>query len=145
MIILILLVLLALDQSAKIMARRKNENLIRTIRRMPGCEFRYVENRGFLLHAFERLGTNRIAWIHGLIITGFSCLLLYFFPEGFDTMEKAGVLLLYAGGLGNGFDRWIRKSVTDFLWIRRLKVIVNLADLYLFGGCILLILWGLNG
>mgnify|MGYP000442278232 CR=1 FL=1 len=140
-----LFILLILDQGTKAFARRRQPLLVGFCQTIPGCDFRYIENRGFLLHIFSRLGSKRIAWIHGLIITGFSCFLIYSFSKGFDTMEKAGVLLLYAGGLGNGIDRWFRGSVTDFLLIRRLKIIANLADLYLFAGSILLILWGLSG
>ncbi len=142
---ILLFILLALDQGTKHLARRKNPLLFRLSEQMPGCGFRHIENRGFLLHTLSRLGPKRIAWIHGIIITGFSCFLIYSFSKGFDTMEKAGVLFLYAGGLGNGIDRWFRGSVTDFLWIRKLRVVVNLADLYLFGGSIILILWGLIG
>lgn len=139
MVPILLFLLLLLDQGSKRLARRKNQKLKALSESMPGCGFLLKENRGFLLHALERLGAKRIAWIHAIIITGFSCFLVCFFPQGFDTMEKTGVLLLYAGGIGNGLDRWFRGSVTDFLWIRKLKIVVNFADLYLFAGVIIIL------
>lgn len=144
MVSILLFLLLILDQGSKRLARQESQKIKTLCETMPGCGFMLKENRGFLLHSLERLGSKRIAWIHAIIITGFSCFLVCFFPEGFDTMEKAGVLLLYAGGLGNGLDRWFRGSVTDFLWIRKLKIVVNFADLYLFAGSIIIIIGGIG-
>lgn len=145
MIPLLLFLLLAIDQALKGLARKKHACLLHACRRVPACGFLHKENRGFLLQSFTRLGSRRIAWIHAGIITVFSCFLICFFPQGFDTMEKAGMLFLFAGGIGNGLDRWFRGSVTDFLWIKPLKIVVNLADLYLLTGTIILILWGVVG
>lgn len=136
--------LLALDQGLKRAAREKKSWLNRGLSLLPGIQFMYRENSGFLLSSFQKIGSSRIAWIHGLIITGFSCFLLYFFNTGFGTMEKVGLIVLYAGGVGNGLDRIFRKKVTDFIHLRRLKIVVNLADLYLIIGSAITIIGGMS-
>ncbi len=137
-------VLIALDQGTKRAARSQNYRLKASISFLPGIGFQYRENYGFLLNSFEKIGPRIIAWIHGLIITGFSCFLLCFFDTGFGTMEKTGLIILYAGGVGNGIDRIFRGKVTDFIHLRRLKIVVNLADLYLIIGSAIMIIGGMN-
>jgi signal peptidase II len=137
-------ILLILDQVIKWAARRQSQGLKRMISRLPGLGFQYRENHGFLLNSFEKIGPRFIAWIHGLIITGFSCFLLYFFDSEFGTIEKMGLMILYAGGVGNGIDRIFRGKVTDFIHLRRLKIVVNFADLYLVIGSAILIIGGMN-
>ncbi|BES65199.1 hypothetical protein SANA_16380 [Gottschalkiaceae bacterium SANA] len=137
-------VLLILDQVIKWAARRQSQGLKTMISRLPCLGFQYRENHGFLLNSFEKIGPRFIAWIHGLIITGFSCFLLYFFDSEFGTIEKMGLMILYAGGVGNGIDRIFRGKVTDFIHLRRLKIVVNFADLYLVIGSAILIIGGMN-
>ena len=136
--------LATLDQGTKRIARRPNERLKKMLAKLPGIEFQYRENHGFMLNSLEKIGPRFIAWIHGLIITGFSCFLLCFFDSGFGTMEKLGLIILYAGGIGNGIDRIFRGKVTDFIHLKRLKIIVNFADLYLVIGSAILIIGGMN-
>jgi len=137
-------VLLILDQAIKRAARSQSHRLEKMICRLPGLGFQYRENHGFLLNSFEKIGPRFIAWIHGLIITGFSCFLVYFFDSEFGTIEKVGLMVLYAGGVGNGIDRIFRGKVTDFIHLRRLKIVINLADLYLVIGGAILIIGGMN-
>ena len=136
--------LTALDQETKRLARRSDKRLKKMLSKLSGIELQYRENHGFLLNSFEKIGPRLIAWIHGLLITGFSCFLLYFFDSGFGTMEKVGLIVLYAGGIGNGIDRIFRGKVTDFIHLKGLKIVVNLADLYLVIGSAILIIGGIN-
>ncbi len=136
--------LIVLDQGMKRAARNQKGWLNKSLSLFPGIGFQYRENRGFLLNSFQNIGRVKIAWIHGLIVTGFSCFLLYFFDTGFDTMEKVGLIILYAGGVGNGIDRIFRGKVTDFILLPRLKIVVNLADLYLIIGSAIMIIGGMG-
>lgn len=136
--------LLALDQGMKRAARQQRAWLKKLLSSCLSLGFTYRENHGFLLNSFEKIGPRVIAWIHGLIITGFSCFLLYFFDTGFGTMEKVGLVILYAGGVGNGIDRIFRGKVTDFIHLRRLKIVINLADLYLIIGSAITIIGGMS-
>lgn len=91
--------------------------------------------------------TPTLGWAVGLL--GLAVLLgLTWASRGGPGRAGCGLALLWAGGLSNALERLFLGSVTDFLLVplRRLPLVplsglyLNLADLWLFFGAVLLLL-----
>jgi signal peptidase II len=139
----VLLVVLALDQATKLLARKH-------LAYQPGRSYlggvarlEYAENRG----AFLSLGANLPAgWREGLL-TGLNILLVVgltiYLVRGKDLARwpTLALALLISGGLGNLIDRVVRGgAVVDFMILGIGPVrtgVFNVADLCLTTGAIL--------
>ncbi|MEP7010809.1 MAG: signal peptidase II [Acidobacteriota bacterium] len=139
----VLLVVLALDQATKVLARMH-------LAQSPGRSYlggvarlEYAENRG----AFLSLGANLPSgWREGLL-TGLNVLLVvgltFYLIRGKDLTRwpTLALALLISGGLGNLIDRVIRGgAVVDFMILGIGPVrtgVFNVADLCLTTGAIL--------
>jgi signal peptidase II len=69
-------------------------------------------------------------------------LVLYGRTSPYNRVTRLGMILLFAGGLGNLIDRLLLGAVTDFISILWLPVL-NIADLYVLTGLVALI-WGVD-
>jgi len=138
----VLLVVLALDQATKLLARR---HLVYEPRSYLGgiARLEYAENRG----AFLSLGANLPAgWREGLL-SGLNVLLVVgltvYLVRGRDLgrWPTLALALLISGGLGNLIDRVMRGgAVIDFMILGIGPVrtgVFNVADLCLTTGAIL--------
>lgn len=147
----VLLVVLALDQATKLLARKylayePGRSYLGGIARLE-----YAENRG----AFLSLGADLPAgWREG-ILSGLNVLLVvglaYYLIRGRDLSRwpTFALALLISGGLGNLIDRLFRGgAVIDFmiLGVGPLRTgVFNIADLCLTTGAILFAFTGASG
>ncbi len=143
LLVVVLLVVLALDQATKLLARKH-------LAQGPGRSYlggiarlEYAENRG----AFLSLGANLPAgWREGLL-SGLNVLLVvgltFYLVRGRDLgrWPTFALALLISGGLGNLIDRVVRGgAVVDFMILGIGPVrtgVFNVADLCLTTGAIL--------
>lgn len=61
-------------------------------------------------------------------------------------MEKLALTLTLAGGISNIYDRMVRGYVVDYFsirWKALKKVVLNLGDLFVFAGAVLVVILGL--
>ncbi len=124
---ILILVLFMVDIYTKIIAEKKLKYQPRSY--FGGkIQFYYVRNFGI---AFNRLNhkKNFILMCNFVLLFYIGYLLLV------SPMNKTGLALVLAGGLGNTLNRLIRGYVIDFLYfsIKGFPVF-NLADFYIFGG-----------
>lgn len=119
---MILLSLLVLDQFSKF--------IVRKFIAFNPCNPPGLDDTIGIVNVSNTEGNNlRMALIQSVIITCLFCFRMR------KTSPIAGGLYL-AGSLGNGFDCFFRRSVTDFLLVRFKGVegIANLADIMIFLG-----------
>jgi len=137
MIYLFLLILVVLDQYTKSYARIQLKGKSR--KRLGPLKLAYVENRGGAM-GFLKKHPRILAFLHtGTLILVLS---LYLYEKKAFTGKAFGYLLIFTGGLGNLIDRIKRGYVIDFYSFPYLRLpYFNLADLYVFIGLILILLY----
>ncbi len=121
------LVLFIVDIYTKIIAEKKLKYQPRSY--FGGkLQFYYVRNFGI---AVNRLNHKK----NFILVCNFVLLFYIGYLLLFSPMNKTGLALVLAGGLGNTLNRLIRGYVIDFLYfsIKGFPVF-NLADFYIFGG-----------
>ena len=137
--ILIIVLCIAADQLTKICAAAN----LKDISTLPIIEnifhFTYVENRGA---AFGMLADNR--WVF-LILSSLTiiCLIVFMFvSKPKCKMERVGLALILAGGIGNMIDRVFLGYVIDFIDFYSIwNYVFNIADSCVCIGVALLILY----
>ena len=105
---------------------------------MPGfLGFTYVQNTGAAFSSFE--GQQ---WLFALVFVVFTTLVLveYFKkPMPFTKFERVLIAAIYGGGLGNMIDRVRLGYVVDMLKTEFMDFpVFNVADCFITGGCVLL-------
>ena len=137
--ILVILAVVGLDQWTKLLALSH----LRQVKTFPLIEnilhFTYVENRGA---AFGMLADNR--WVF-LILSSLTiiCLIVFMFvSKPKCKMERVGLALILAGGIGNMIDRVFLGYVIDFIDFYSIwNYVFNIADSCVCIGVALLILY----
>ncbi len=97
----------------------------------------YIENRGA---AFGLLEDQR--WIFLSVVAVFLVALYWYWKkiQTFPSYAKLGIGMLLGGAIGNGLDRFIQHSVTDFFDFR-IWPIFNIADIGICVGMALVIIY----
>lgn len=135
-IILIPVSILAfIDQITKWLAKAKltQTNYIAIIEEK--LELMPVFNTGFAFGFKDHLPSYML-----IVITLITLVVLYavYKHDSKNKVNKIAFVFLFAGGIGNGFDRIVFQKVTDFIMINRFMAF-NLADLYMLIGLMILI------
>ncbi|NLC78647.1 MAG: signal peptidase II [Ruminococcaceae bacterium] len=137
----IILILVALDRAAKIVAEGLlvGKGAVEFIPNILG--FRLLENgnTGAAFGLFSG-GTVVLSVVTFIVVA----LLLYvlFFKKFSSKLLRAAVILITAGGIGNLYDRIVYGAVTDFLEFRFMSFpIFNVADCFVTIGCGLMLLY----
>ena len=99
----------------------------------------YVQNTGAAFSSFE--GQQ---WLFAVVFIVFTALVLveYFKkPMPFTKFERVLIAAIYGGGVGNMIDRFRLGYVVDMIQTEFMDFpVFNVADCFITGGCILLIL-----
>ena len=91
----------------------------------------YVENKGIAFNLLEN--KKRLILISNFLLLSY-ILYLYFTSEN----SKIPLILIFSGGFGNFFDRFIRGYVIDYIYFNLKKFpVFNLSDFYIIIGAIL--------
>ena len=91
----------------------------------------YVENKGIAFNLLEN--KKRLILISNFLLLSY-ILYLYFTSEN----SKIPLVLIFSGGFGNFFDRFIRGYVIDYIYFNLKKFpVFNLSDFYIIIGAIL--------
>ncbi len=73
------------------------------------------------------------------------CYQFFKYNKIFKPIKKTGYIFVIGGGAANIIERFHKKSVTDFLYIKYKKLpIFNVADLFIFAGIFFLIFFNKN-
>lgn len=125
---------LAIDRISKAFVMRMNLGEILEV--IPGIlNFRYTRNHGA---AFGFWGEHRVFLIVVALLVCAAVLAVLFRFEKMPRPMRAGLWLIFAGGLGNVFDRIAYGFVVDFLDLAFFNFpIFNLADTCITIGAIL--------
>lgn len=136
----IVIVLVVLDQITKLLARMylQGNGEIPIINGL--ISFVYVENRGAAYGIFQ--GRTFLLSIVSIIIM---VMLVYAYVNSDKFFEgkftKIGLVLMFAGGMGNFIDRFFMEYVTDFINFMFIDFpVFNLADIYTCVGAGVLII-----
>lgn len=136
---ILIFVLVVLDQITKWLARTylQGSSEIPIINGL--VSFVYVENRGAAYGIFQ--GRTFALSIVSLVIM---IMLIYAYINSDKFFEgkftKIGIVLMFAGGMGNFIDRFFMDYVTDFINFMFISFpVFNLADIYTCAGAFVLI------
>ena len=98
----------------------------------------YVQNTGAAFSSFEGM-----QWLFALIFAAFTIWLLWEFSGKrlpFKPVDRALIVAIYAGGLGNMIDRLRLGFVVDMIEVDFISFpVFNVADCFITCGCILLL------
>lgn len=129
---------LILDQAAKWMVRTHMELGERIPFWSPHIEFVYYENSGAAFSLFQGYGQY-----FAIVAVAFVAAIFYFRRQGRirGPLLEAASGFLVGGAVGNAIDRIIYRQVTDFLVFSENGGILNLADLAINAGALLLAIY----
>lgn len=101
----------------------------------------HIKNEG----AYKNLLSNNKKTLGFISVSLIVVLLNILFSNknNYSTTEKIGIAFLIGGGIGNMYERFRKKEVTDFLEIRTKNnsiPIFNIADIFIFASPLLIIL-----
>ena len=100
--------------------------------------FTYVQNTGAAFSSFEGM-----QWLFALIFAAFTVWLLWEFSGKrlpFKPLDRALIVDIYAGGLGNMIDRLRLGFVVDMIEVEFINFpVFNVADCFITCGCFLLL------
>lgn len=123
--------------------RQKPENFPRPVAKTGEKLWLYRNhNGGFPFGFMEKHGEL----VRGIPLTVISCIsgfLLCLMQSRGHRGQKAGLVLVLAGGISNLYDRYVRRYVVDYANLRLgvlKKVVFNLGDLFVLTGTVLLML-----
>lgn len=135
---LIAIVVLFLDQGAKWIVRTNMELGERVAFWDPHISFIYYENSGAAFSSFQGYGKY-----FAVIAVVFVAAVFYYRRQGRirGTLPEAASGFLVGGAIGNAIDRVIYHQVTDFLVFGQRGGIMNLADLAINAGGILIVVY----
>ena len=107
---------------------------------IPGLlQLTYVQNTGAAFSSFE--GQQ---WLFALVFAVFTGMIVYEYfkkPMPFTKFERVMIAAIYGGGLGNMIDRVRLGFVVDMLQTEFMDFpVFNVADCFITGGCILLLI-----
>ena len=99
----------------------------------------YVQNTGAAFSSFEGM-----QWLFALIFAAFTVWLFWEFSGKrlpFKSVDRALIVAIYAGGLGNMIDRLRLGFVVDMIEVDFINFpVFNVADCFITCGCIVLLL-----
>ena len=99
----------------------------------------YVQNTGAAISSFEGM-----QWLFALIFAAFTVWLFWEFSGKrlpFKSVDRALIVAIYAGGLGNMIDRLRLGFVVDMIEVDFINFpVFNVADCFITCGCIVLLL-----
>ena len=99
----------------------------------------YVQNTGAAFSSFEGM-----QWLFALIFAAFTVWLIWEFSGKrlpFKSVDRALIVAIYAGGLGNMIDRLRLGFVVDMIEVDFINFpVFNVADCFITCGCIVLLL-----
>ncbi|AIQ42292.1 signal peptidase II [Paenibacillus sp. FSL R7-0297] len=132
---LISILVVLIDQAAKWLVRTHMELGERIPFWSPHLQFVYYENSGAAFSSFQGYGKY-----FSIIAVVFVAAVFYYRRQGKirGPLLEAASGLLVGGALGNAIDRVIYHQVTDFLVFGNRGGILNLADLAINAGAILI-------
>jgi signal peptidase II len=132
--------LVGCDHGTKIIAKGALEHRAPRVLLRGVFDLAYVENRdtgfGLLRAVPERVRTPALTVVQ--LVSGVAFLLIGLRRQ-LRGLTRICLLLVSAGAIGNGLDRFARGYVVDFLHIHHWPVF-NVADIYITVGALLLIL-----
>lgn len=122
------------------------ENLDRksTYKLNKNIDFLYTENHGMAFNLFDKYNIMNLLIIISIILL---IALIYFLIKNYiilNIIEKISYAIIIGGGIGNLFDRIFNGFVIDFIKIKTKKYslpIMNFADIFIFSGCVFLIIY----
>ena len=128
----------ALDQWTKALTLQ-NIPLYGHVPGIPGLfHLTYVQNTGAAFSSFEGM-----QWLFALIFAAFTIWLLWEFSGKrlpFKPLDRALIVCIYAGGLGNMIDRLRLGFVVDMIEVDFINFpVFNVADCFITCGCFLLL------
>ncbi|MBO4324113.1 MAG: signal peptidase II [Lachnospiraceae bacterium] len=124
-------ILIALDQFTKQLARKHLTDPRRDVILIPGVlRFQYLENRGAAWGIFQ--GRLSVLSIISVILVGVFVFALFKIPEGKRYVPLWVLdLVMISGAIGNLIDRTAIGYVTDFIYFELINFpIFNVADIY---------------
>lgn len=135
---LISILVVLVDQTAKWLVRTHMELGERIPFWSPHLQFVYYENSGAAFSSFQGYGKY-----FSIIAVVFVAAVFYYRRQGRirGPLLEAASGFLVGGALGNAIDRVIYHQVTDFLVFGNRGGILNLADLAINAGAILIVVY----
>lgn len=101
-------------------------------------EIAYVKNTGTIYGLFEN--NNLVFIVLGILI----CAIVIWCiksSKALQSPQAKGFALILAGGISNLIDRIFRGYVVDFIWVKYIGGIFNLADSFIVIGIILIVIF----
>ncbi len=117
-----------------------------------GNKIEVIKNKFYITHIKNEGGMlgflkNKKSFLHfcSLISIFNYCYQFFKYKQNFKCLKKIGYIFVIGGGFGNIIERFYKKSVTDFLYIKYKKLpIFNVADVFIFTGIIFLVFFNKN-
>ena len=130
--------IVAADQITKLLVLQQIP-LYQQVDAIPGLfHLTYVQNTGAAFSSFQGM-----QWLFVLVFVAFAAFLVWEFTTkklGFAAFERWCLVAVFAGGLGNLFDRLRLGYVVDMIAVEFIEFpVFNVADCFITCGCILLI------
>lgn len=97
---------------------------------------RETHNRGVALGLFQGSGTM-VGWLTVFVLAGMFAYLVRLPPQ--QWLTRAGMAVLIGGAAGNLWDRLTTGAVLDFIEVRPLPTVFNVADVLIYVGLFLLL------
>jgi signal peptidase II len=97
---------------------------------------RETHNRGVALGLFQGSGTL-VGWLTVAVLAGLFVYMVQLPPQ--QWLMRAGVAVLVGGAAGNLWDRLTVGAVLDFIEVRPLPTVFNVADILIYVGLFLLL------
>ncbi len=126
------LILLIIDQIAKILFINKNIVIIQNV-----LELNYYENTGIAFGILS--GDIMLIMVVTAIILGIIVKLLRYYLDKQKFLYSSALILVLVGGLSNLLDRFLHGFVIDYIQIKLFSFpIINLADIFITIGIVIL-------
>lgn len=141
MLIFILIIFL-LDRLSKYIIKNKfHINETKKINKF--INLKYITNDGLAFNIFKKYKLLNFSIVLSSILI--ILLILYLYKNIFNIkiIEVIGYCCIIGGGLGNLYDRIFYRKVIDFIYFtvgNRETAIMNVADICIFLGCILIVI-----
>lgn len=141
--IILVLIVFIIDRYSKVYISKNLEKLNK-YKVNKHIQFVYTENYGMAFNLFKKYNIINLLILISFIIIIYLAYYLIKYYSYLSLIEKIFYSLILGGGIGNLFDRIYSKYVIDFISIKLYKYylpIMNFADIFIFGGCIFLIIY----
>lgn len=121
--------------------RQKPEDFPREISKTKGKIWLYRNHNGGFPFGFLEKHGEIVRAVPLAILSGLAGFLACLMQSREHRGEKAGLVLVLAGGLSNLYDRCVRKYVVDYANLRLgflKKIVFNLGDVFVLAGTVIL-------